>query len=82
MNHVEKLIELIAEVLDMEPEELSADVGPEHIEEWDSVNALRILMNIEMEWGVRLSMEDYVQAKTIGDLANLITGSFVHGAHS
>jgi acyl carrier protein len=82
MNHVEKLIELIAEVLDMEPEELSADVGPNQIEEWDSVNALRILTHIETEWGVRLTMEEYAQAQTIGDLAELIAGSVAHGAHS
>ena len=39
MNTIEQLIEIIAEVIDIDQEILSADVGPEQIEEWDSVNA-------------------------------------------
>ena len=72
MNTIEQLIEIIAEVIDIDQEILSADIGPEHIEEWDSVNTLRILTNIEMEMGVRVPLSTYKEAKTIGELAEVI----------
>ncbi len=72
MNTIEQLIGIISEVIDIDHELLSADVGPEHIEEWDSVNALRILTNIEMEMGVRVPLSTYKEAKTISELAEAI----------
>ncbi|MGG3891730.1 acyl carrier protein [Metabacillus fastidiosus] len=72
MNTDEKLIEIIAEVIDIDEDRLSANIGPDHIEEWDSVNALRILINIETKMGVRVPLTAYKEAKTIKELAEII----------
>lgn len=72
MTSEQKLIELIAEVIDVEMDMLSLDIGPNEIEEWDSVNTLRILTNIESELGIRIPLAEYHQASTIGELSELI----------
>ncbi|MFA9557769.1 acyl carrier protein [Evansella sp. AB-rgal1] len=72
MNIQDKLIEIIADVIDVEEDALSGEIGPEEIDEWDSVNSLRILTNIETELGVRLPLDEYNRSKSIGELAEII----------
>ncbi|TMN20879.1 acyl carrier protein [Lentibacillus cibarius] len=69
MKAENELIKIVADVLDLEIDEISPDMGPETLEEWDSVNALRILTNIEVDLGLRLPMETFMNAKTIGQIA-------------
>ncbi|PWK14999.1 acyl carrier protein [Tumebacillus permanentifrigoris] len=79
MKTSEKVIEIIADVLDADPAELSPTMGPHNLEEWDSVNALRILTNIEAELKVRLSLEQFASVTTIGALTELIQNMILLG---
>jgi acyl carrier protein len=69
---VDKVIEIIADVLDKDTSELTPNMGPDQLEEWDSVNSLRILTNIEDELKVRLSLEQFAGVTSIGALIDLI----------
>jgi len=72
MNVEDQLIKIIADVLELDTEDLSPEMGPETLEEWDSVNALRILTSVETDLGVRLTMKNFMDAKNIRQLANAI----------
>lgn len=71
-DYLPKLIEIAADVLELDPAELSASSGPESVQEWDSVNSLRILIQIERRLGVRVPLEAYSQVRTLHDLERLL----------
>lgn len=59
---------IVAEVLDMDENTLHDDIMLEELEEWDSVNAVRLMLNMESELGVRLSIEQVLKARSLHDL--------------
>lgn len=66
------MIANLADVLEVEPEELSLDVlfkDPKY--DWDSLKGYAILVMIEEEFGVNVSVEKFIEAQTIKDLVEL-----------
>jgi len=49
---------ILANVLEVDPEKIGDEFGPADSELWDSLNALRMVTELETEFGVRLRMED------------------------
>ncbi|MFD3218726.1 acyl carrier protein [Bacillus pacificus] len=66
------LTELLADILEVEEEEISFNKELSDYEGWDSVNSLRILTHVEDEFNLRLSMDQYSKVQTIGQLQELI----------
>lgn len=63
------VIEVIAQLLDVDARRLTADLSLSGIDGWDSVNSLRVMVYLERELGVRLDFERFAAARTVGDLA-------------
>lgn len=64
----QEIIQVIADVLDLDHADLSEDVLLEQLPEWDSVGAVRILVNLESELGIRLTVDQVMQAKQLQDI--------------
>lgn len=71
MNLLQTLIETIADTFDIEGDNLTEETQLEHIEGWDSVNALRLLSAIEDELGLRLNVAQFMKTESIGRLHQL-----------
>ncbi|MDR0596834.1 MAG: acyl carrier protein [Clostridiales Family XIII bacterium] len=70
----EKLIAELAEILETEQSELNTDTMFKVDEfEWDSLKGFAILIMIEETFGVEVSVDDFIEAKTVGDLIGLIS---------
>ena len=69
MNEKEKL-EIIAESVEMETEELSKEMVLEDLENWDSVAVLTIIAAIRDRLGRYPSAQDILAFTTVGDLMN------------
>ena len=68
---MEHFIELFEETMETEGE-LSADtVFRDAIDEFSSMDGFSIIVMIEEEYGVRLSVEDFLSCETIEDLYNM-----------
>jgi acyl carrier protein len=52
---------------------VTAESSPETIESWDSVQHLNLVLAIEEEYGFQFSPEEMDQAKTVGNLAQLVS---------
>ena len=66
---MENFIELAAEVLEVEPEEISMDtVFREEIEGFSSLVGFSLIVMMEDEYGVRVPVDEFLECKTIGDL--------------
>jgi acyl carrier protein len=70
----EKLLENMADVLETEPDELSLDTEFKVDEyDWDSLKGYAILVMLEEEFGVQMSVDDFIKAQTIRDLFGYVS---------
>ncbi len=68
----EKLLQILAEQLDMEVEELTDDKSFTDDLDMDSLDMVEMTVELEQELGVSFEQEKLAEIKTIGDLAGLI----------
>jgi acyl carrier protein len=57
----DRLYGTIAGVLDVPPGSLSDESSPDTIPSWDSLNHLNLVMALESEFGVSLSVDDTLE---------------------
>ena len=68
----EKKIELLADMLDLDPEDLSLDTNLDDLEEWDSLNALNLIALVDEEFGKTLSADVVNNLKTVSDIVDVM----------
>ena len=66
---MERFLELVAEVFEVEPEDISMDtVFREEIDGFSSLVGFSLIVMMEDEYGVRIPVPEFLECKTIGDL--------------
>lgn len=60
------LIQLFAEVLEIDSAQLNDESSPENVKEWDSLSAMKLVAAIEEKFEVRLSTKEIMKMSTIG----------------
>ena len=60
------LIELFAQVLQVEPAGLDDDSSPDTVKQWDSLAAMNLVVAIEERFQVHLSTKEIMKMSTIG----------------
>lgn len=66
---MDNFIELVADVLDVEPEELTMDTPfREAIDDFSSLVGFSLIVMMEDEYGVRVPVNEFLECKTVGDL--------------
>lgn len=66
---MDKFIELVAEVFEVEPDEITMDtVFRQEIEGFSSLVGFALIVMMEDEYGVRVSVDEFLKCKTVGDL--------------
>jgi len=70
----EKLKNELADILETESKELDLDTEFKVDRfEWDSLKGYAILVMLEDEFGVQVSVDDFIAAKTVRDLLTFIS---------
>jgi len=72
MNLDEFIKDFAAEFEMTEPEEFKAETCYRTLDEWDSLYALNIMGMVNNKYHVQISGEEVRNAKTIGNLFNLV----------
>lgn len=67
-----ELREIVADVLDVSPNEISETFGPDTTDRWDSMNHLRMITAVEDEYGIQFSMEEIQSIENFGMLGQLV----------
>ena len=66
---MEKFFELVAEVFEVEPEEIRMDtIFREELPEFSSLVGFALIVMMEDEYGVRVPVEEFLECRTVGDL--------------
>lgn len=70
----EKLFNLVASVLDVPVESINEDLGIGGISQWDSLAHVRLIMEIETAFEMKIDMEALMEIEDVGDLLAVVEG--------
>lgn len=69
----DQLIKIISEILDIKAEEIRDDTSTATISNWDSMNHLLIITEIEKQFNISIPLEDSIELTNFKDLLDYIT---------
>ncbi len=76
MDELAKLKWIIAEEMDMDPEDINEEQSLREDLEMDKLNILQVMMALEVDFGIELEMEDIEQIRTVGDALSFIVEEY------
>ena len=71
------LIQLFAEILQIDPTDLNEDSSPDNVKQWDSLAAMELVAAIEEKFKVKLSTKEIMKMSTIGRARKVLQGKSV-----
>ena len=69
---MEKLIELVSEILNLDKESISLETSREKTLAWDSLNHIRLVAEVEEQLNVKIPFEKVPDIKKIGDFLDYV----------
>lgn len=69
---IEKLVETMEDVFDVDDIEYADGLSAADIEEWDSLSNIRFMVAVEKEFGFRFSNKEIEGLQNVGQLVDLI----------
>ena len=70
----EKLINALAEALDIDAGEINVEDSFRDYESYGSLTELSVLAMLDSDFGIEIEMKDFNRYKTVGDLVSLVSG--------
>jgi len=71
------LIQLFAEILQIDPTDLNEDSSPDNLKQWDSLASMELVAAIEEKFKVKLSTKEIMKMSTIGRARKVLQGKSV-----
>jgi acyl carrier protein len=68
----EKLVEIVAELFELDSAAVDDALTPEDVELWDSLNHLRLVSAVEEEFRIKLSMQEIESIRSLAVLRALV----------
>lgn len=72
MNNLIKIRNIFRDIFDDEEMTISEETSRKDLEDWDSVEHVKLVLTIEDEFGIRLTTEEVSSIKTVGDFIRAI----------
>jgi acyl carrier protein len=73
------LLDIVANVMEVQVSQIDDDSGPETIENWDSFRGLILFEELETKFNVKFTLNELLNVKKIRDIKNILS---VRGASS
>lgn len=68
----EDIKNILQDILDTDLEDFTAETSAKDVDGWDSLNNVRLLLQIEREYGVDIPVDEIENLKNVGDLITVI----------
>ena len=68
----DKVIYIIAKVLEVQTDEIELDLGIGDLPEWDSLHHVTIIAELEKEFGIKFDLQDLMEVEDVSDLISLV----------
>ena len=65
---MEIFLELVAEIFEVDPKEISMDTVFRDLEDFSSMEGFSLIIMMEDEYDVKVSVDEFMKCNTIGDL--------------
>ena len=69
---MEKLTKLIARVLNIDEHTIDDTSSPETISEWDSLNGILLVIELEKNFNVKFTMDEVVAVQKVSDIKDAL----------
>lgn len=69
---LEKKIEMLADLFEVEPEEIVAEQKLDDFDAWDSMSKLSLIVLMDDECGKKLTGEQILKFQTLGDIMDFM----------
>ena len=74
MKEIEsRVYHLICEQFSVTKEEVTYDTGPGDLAKWDSIGQLRLILAIEQEYDIQLSVDDVMSFNNVKNIIEFLT---------
>ena len=70
----DELASVIAGTLGIDRARVRPELSAEAVDEWDSLNHLRLITAVEKHFAIRMTMEEVMSLANVGDLATIVVG--------
>ncbi len=67
-----RLTDVVRDVFDDEALVVTSSTTATDVEGWDSLAHIRLILNVERTFGIKLTASEIAKLKTVGDLTDLI----------
>ena len=71
MSNEKKVFDIIASQLSISLDQLNLSSKLAQLKGWDSLHAIRVMTALESALNIRISLQDYLNALSIGDILKL-----------
>lgn len=65
---MQKFLELVAEIFEVEPDTISMETMFRDLEDFSSLVGFSLIVMMEDEYGVKVSVDEFMECETIDDL--------------
>ncbi|MBQ6743531.1 MAG: acyl carrier protein [Acidaminococcaceae bacterium] len=65
---MQQFLELVAEIFEIEPEEITMDTLFRDLEDFSSMVGFSLIIMMEDEYGAKVSVDEFMECNTVGDL--------------
>ncbi len=72
LRRTDRLHDTIAGVLGISADTVDDGVSPESVASWDSLNHLNLVMALEQEFGVALSVDEALEMRSVGRIRTVL----------
>lgn len=72
MDTKDKIIEIVANVLEVKPEQITLESAIGDFPKWDSLGQLNILQNVEDEFDVEFEPEEMMDIEDVNDIVKAV----------
>lgn len=74
---MDTLSAIIVKIFKVQPEEINDEMSSKTIPNWDSMNYLLFISEVEKEFGTSFTMDEVLSAQNPGDIKNFLRGKGV-----
>ena len=67
------LLDIVANVMEVQVSQIDEDSGPETIENWDSFRGLILFEELETKFNVKFTLNELLNVKKISDIKNILS---------
>jgi acyl carrier protein len=68
----EKLVSVLAEVFNLQPDQIAPELTKDDVGNWDSLKQMDLVMSLERQFGVSLEIEDIAQLVSVAKIVEVL----------